>query len=237
VENKPVITRFFLFTDCCFAILRAQLLQLPASVFSLGTVNPQARNQKRLKAFQEYYENPEDQLDLRRACLNLRLTLVANAICAQKPSDSNGREPSLVRLGKKEVQIRVVEELCVILPALHSDPSLNVTNTVVSLLVTALHVCLRFGEYQNMPFALWTLTGKYNPIDYVLACERLLALPPEELDAGYSLGLQRDALQFPDLAARLDYLLGPWVQSELVALVEKVEATSLDVERKNHQDR
>ena len=46
VEEKPIITRFWLFRECVVALLRMKLLGLPSSVFSVGTVNPRRENQK-----------------------------------------------------------------------------------------------------------------------------------------------------------------------------------------------
>ena len=99
VENAPTVTRFFLFTDCCFALLRAVLLKLPSCIFSVTAANPQRRNKTRLSSFKLFYESESDQRDLRLVCLCLRLTKVANVICGQKATAENAKEPTIVRLG------------------------------------------------------------------------------------------------------------------------------------------
>jgi hypothetical protein len=91
------------------------------------SAKPQAKNQHRLKNFKEYYENEVDQRDLRRACLCLRLTKVANDICAKKATDINGLAPTVVRLGKQEVQIKMTEELCEVWRYVHHNAMLSIT--------------------------------------------------------------------------------------------------------------
>ena len=68
VEEKPVITRFFLFTPCCFALLWMFLLRLPSSIFSAGAMNPEAENGARLAVVRSFYERPESQALVRRQC-------------------------------------------------------------------------------------------------------------------------------------------------------------------------
>eukprot|EP00959_Pyramimonas_sp_CCMP1952_P170163 3555077-Pyramimonas_sp.AAC.1 len=213
VENHPVITRFFLFTDCAFAILRAQLLQIPSSVFSLHMANLRGKGQKRITGFREYYDNEADRLDLKRACLNLRLTKVANVTCSKKPKP--GDDPVLVQIGRGRVQAQVTTELCDVLANLHHDASLDLTDTVLSLLSTTVHVCLRFGDYNVFNY-LWEMTLKYNPDECVNACGVFLRTPASKLDGGYGVLLQLEALQYPTLPEQLDFLLGDSVQEELV---------------------
>ncbi len=57
VEEKPVVTRFFLFAPCCFALLRMMLLDLPAGLLSVGTLNPEIESAKRLKLVKAFYED------------------------------------------------------------------------------------------------------------------------------------------------------------------------------------
>jgi len=107
VENTPVITRFFLFGECAFSLLRAQLLELPGAIFTLEAKPSQKKTQRRITGFQTFYNDPERQVDLRRACLCLRLTNFAHKICAQQQSLSylcktQGGCPLLLGLGSKK---------------------------------------------------------------------------------------------------------------------------------------
>lgn len=53
VEEKPIVTRFFLFAPCAFALLRMQLLGLPGTLLSAGKLAPAAENAKRIKAVKD----------------------------------------------------------------------------------------------------------------------------------------------------------------------------------------
>jgi len=82
------------------------------------------------------------------------------------------------------------------------------------------------------------MSDKYNPHPFSgYACEHFLSLHRDKLDGLYSFSLQLEALALPDLASRLDFLLGQEVQGEINSIVEKLAATSIPVEKKNNQDR
>ena len=87
VEEKPVVTRFFLFAPCCFALLRMMLLDLPPDLCSAGTLKPEAESAKRLKSVRRFYEDPASAVSVRQACLCLRLTLFATSLTSQKALD------------------------------------------------------------------------------------------------------------------------------------------------------
>ena len=83
-QEKPIVTRLFLFAKCVFTLLLMRLLGVPVSVFTLDTKAPYPANQKRLDGFKEWYTAADADKDLCRAALALQLTLHATSITAQK---------------------------------------------------------------------------------------------------------------------------------------------------------
>ena len=127
--------------------------------------------------------------------------------------------------------------LCTIVGLLHADPSLDLSIIVPALLLTELHVFIRFAEYDAFPCAGWRLSCKYNPASYLQEIERFLDMESSRLDVGFFLGLQIEAKSqdsYPDMLA---YLSGEVVQSQINGFLEHAEASSLDVERKNNLDK
>ena len=103
---------------------------------------------------------------LRRVCLCLRLTLFATSLTAQKSNGEHSREPTLVRLGKREVQQRTAALLAKLIPLLPTDPQLNGNDALRSLLLTEAHLVMRFDTYARYPTSLWKLTRKFNVAHY-----------------------------------------------------------------------
>ena len=143
----------------------------------------------------------------------------------------------LVRLGRGEVQKKTSDDLCRILPLLGTDPVLDIAATVVSLLPTECHILARFGEYNKYPTRLWKLCRFYNSAGYVHEIECFLATRAEDLDCGYSLTLQREALAQGMEERCLAFMVSEDVQDELRDIFLRASATSLDVERKHNQDK
>jgi hypothetical protein len=109
VENKPVITRFWLFAECTCRLLLACLLKIPASVFNTTTIQMRKQNSKRQDAFHKFYTDLGLAHDLRRACLCLRLTVLAVSLTAKQSGNHVVQEdqtPQLVLLGQRVVQLR-----------------------------------------------------------------------------------------------------------------------------------
>ena len=106
VETRPIVTRFWLFGECAFALLLVQLLDLPPHIFSLGLTHARPENEQRMTRFRAWWQQPETEGQLKRACLCLRLTTLALDISAQKPQPGKERLPTIVRLGKMEVEQR-----------------------------------------------------------------------------------------------------------------------------------
>lgn len=144
VEEKPVVTRFFLFAPCAFALLRMKLLGLPARLLSIGAIQPAAESARRVQAVLKFYKNPEADAVLRRVGLCLRLALFATSLTAQRASGDAGADPPLVRLGKREVQERTSALLVEMLPLLPGDPVLDKALTLRNLLLTQAHLIMRF---------------------------------------------------------------------------------------------
>ena len=101
-----------------------------------------------------------------------------------------------MRLGQGEVQKQTAEHLAKLWCLLHSDPALPLTDTVVALLATEVHILIRFATYKRFLAKLWEMCAKYNESGFVSACKAFLHLSVPELDAGYSAFLQEEALPF-----------------------------------------
>jgi hypothetical protein len=125
-EEKPVITRFWLFTECVFAVLRMKMLALPSSLFDVGC---RSESQHRVAAFKTWYDDPGTDKHLRKAALCLRLTLFATNLTAKSNRDPKAR-PMLVRLADGEIQRRTSELLLTMLPLLGGDAQLDVEAVV-----------------------------------------------------------------------------------------------------------
>ncbi|CAK0814231.1 unnamed protein product, partial [Prorocentrum cordatum] len=233
-ESKPIRSRFWLFAECVATLLRMKLIGLPSSVFTLQTIKPRAENQTRLRKFREWYDAPATVGDLKRASLCLQLTGIATSISAQK--QSGDREPTLVRLGRGEVQERVSARLGELIPLLAQDACLDCAGALADLLRTASHVVGRFDEYQTYPTELWRLTKRYNPDGYPTAAKSFLKEPERLLDAGYSLPLRREALACGGDGMAELFLASPSVQRELEGILEGAPS-SMDAERKHAHDK
>lgn len=139
--------------------------------------------------------------------LCLQLTDVAMSIASQKPENKPGREPTLVRLSKGEVQEKCSIALGQILQTLIVDQDLCLTSAVSALLVTHAHILSRFSDYDAYPFKLWTLTARFNDDGHVHAIESFLDEPACNLDTGYSLFLQKEALAQESRASAMSHPL------------------------------
>ena len=154
VQDKPVTTRFFSFTECVNNLLRMVLLDLlPSKWMSLERRNPQEDNKKRMQRVDTFFSASESGPLLRRACLCLRLTLHAVSVCSQKPKP-----------GKT-------------LPRLANDPGIDIPSTILGLLTTATHLLIRFSVFSSFPSRIWTLSkclGLQWNIDFSSLVEPLL---------------------------------------------------------------
>ena len=233
-EHHPVVTRFFLFASCTFMLLRIKVLGVPVEVFNTSSATLRT-SAKRLTRFHDFYSSAEGDRDLRSACLCLRLTLFAVSLSSKKAAADE--VPTLVLLGQKNVQRRTKALLCELVPQLSADPALDLDQAVPALLVTEGHIFLRYDEYCEFPTELWRLTRRWNPHGYCQACEKFLGANPDSLDAGYSWPLQAQALAADTYAEALAYLLKFETQGEIVDIIARLSATSLDVERKHHTDK
>ena len=241
-EKHPIITRFFLFTDCIHALLRIIMLDIPVNIFRTTTKTPGIENGVRLKKLVAFYSKPGTLPALKQAALCLRIGMIAVKLSSKKWTASSSptddvKEPTLVRLGKREVQQKTCEELCKIVGLLHADPSLDLSICVPALLLTELHVFIRFSEYDKFPCAGWRLSSKYNPVSHLQQIELFLDTEPSRLDVGFFLGLQIEAKSLDSYPDSLAYLSGEVVQSQINGFLEHTEASSLDVERKNNLDK
>lgn len=118
-----------------------------------------------------------------------------------------------------------------------ADPDLPLTKCVAAMIVTEIHIFIRFAEYMGYPYKLSQLCAKFHPDGYILAAESFLSEDQEVLDLGYSLVLQKRALAYPHFSELLNFLLSAEVQEEIFKLFHTSHATTLGVERKNAWDR
>lgn len=58
-QNRPIITRFWLFTECANALLLCRLLQVPPEVFTTSTKNPKKRERSPANQVQSLVRGPE----------------------------------------------------------------------------------------------------------------------------------------------------------------------------------
>lgn len=233
MEERPVVTRFFLFAKCVAGLLRLLLLGIPTSVFSTQWVRPRKENQKRLQRFRAYMDDASTPQELRVACLCLQLTEHATSITSQKPKP--GEVPLLVRLGQREIQRKTGAQLASIIPKLTMDPDLDCARALYGLLVTEAHIYARFEEYARYPTRVWKLTREFNR-DYMYEIEYFLTCDESELDAGYSLPLRQAAMK-GDVAAAISMLASDDIQEELVGILVNGPSSTLDCERKHYSDR
>jgi hypothetical protein len=247
LDERPTPSRFWTFAECVYGLLRMKLMNIPAEACSVHTKTLQPENQKRLKRLRSFYNKagaPNDpgsgQL-LREAALALQLTCHACSISAKKFMADDNPIPTLVRLGKGEVQLKISEQIQAILPKLSQDPQLDQDRAFQRVFDTSASLIIHFAQYLEFPTRLWELTSAWNPSGFAAAIEDFLELEPDRLDVGYSLQLQQDAFEIggrPGITPKaIAYLMSTAVQDELTGLFKAGCATSLDVERKNNCDK
>lgn len=233
IEEKPVVTRFFLFAPCVNALVLMKILQLPASVFRLAWTRARENNQRRLKSFHAWFSNEDSEGHLRTASLCLQLTTHAVALTAIKSETAANEDPLLVRLGKGEVQDKTMLHFWKLLGLLPLDPVLRLADTLEALLNTQCHLLIRFDKYKEFPTKHFLMSRQFNPDNYVHCIEQFLHTDLNLLDAGYGVPLRNQAWQCGGLAEAMAFLMSDHIQDELVAVFCHGHGTSLEVERKH----
>ena len=95
LEERPTVTRFWLFTACVNILLLLLLLRIDSrQALHLNRVNPQKQNEKRLERFYKFMESPDTGGILRARALCLRLTMHATSLTAQNANVVEGRLPT-----------------------------------------------------------------------------------------------------------------------------------------------
>jgi len=217
-----------------------KLLGIPTDIFTAGVLAVEQESSRRLAAVRAFYDHAHTPQLLRRACLCLRLTLFSTSITAQKSSsDEPQREPTMVRLGRREVQARTCQLFCDMVNSLANDPDLDPDDAIAGLLITQAHIVIRFDQYARFPTSLWKLTHKYNSCGYASEILDFLRLDDRFLDGGYSALLKQEAWAVANSveADAVAYLMSDIVQTELEGIFEKGASISLVVERKHNQDK
>ena len=147
VEERPQVTRFWAFTECCNVLLMCFILGIDSSWLETQTLVPRPEAKKRIERIRAYWDRLASPAELRAACLCLRLTILCTNITAKKSSGDD--TPTLVRLGKCEVQAETCRTLVEVLENLELDPVLNRSATmlglfkVASLLPRVVRLCFR----------------------------------------------------------------------------------------------
>ena len=237
LEEKPIVTRFWKFSQCVWSLLLIDILGLPAKVFTLRTVSPARDNSKRLDRVRAYFGNPSVPTQLRISSLALQLTQHATNMTGQSQKLPDDNRPIIVRLAQGEVQKHTAEHLRRLLPLLQYDDKLDVTAAVLRLLTTQGHIVMRFGRYAEYPGKLWLCCRAFNPIDYPEAVVAFLHTRDDDLDAGFSLGYKHEAWAQGSEADAVTYLMHRDRQTEMEDALRKMLGTSLDAERKINVDR
>ena len=132
---------------------------------------------------------------------------------------------------------RTVAELASIVRRLYADTELDQSSVIASLLITEIHIYIRFSEFHRFPTQLWTLTKVYNEAGFLHEAEIFLDRPSSDLDAGFSLPLQAEARRCGNLSAQLHFLANDATQRKILEVLQRSDCTSLDVERSNNQNR
>jgi len=236
-NEKPIVTRFWLFSSCVWTLLRFTLLGLDLSaVFVTQTKTPTKDNKRRLNAVLKYFGDEHHQTGLRTASLCLRLTSYVTSLTGQTKEGAH-ELPLFVRLSQGVVQAKSSNLLQSILPRLFVDDKIDATHAVLGLFTTQGHIIMRFELYLRYPYLLWRLTREFNAAGYTTCILEFLETDDELLDVGYSLQLKCEALATGSLAAACSYLMSDKIQKELSGICWKAACNSLDAERKIAQEK
>jgi hypothetical protein len=237
VQSKPIVTRFFLFTECVNTLLLLDILGLPSTIFMVKTSQPQPLNSKRLRLIGKYFARPQTPVELRKAVLCLQLTNHAVRMTAQTKDQATETRPLIVRLAQGEVQRHTSEQLRSLVSCLAFDPLLDTLDALLALLVTEGHIVIRFSRYAAYPFKLWEICSGFNPSGYADAIESFVYVADEELDCGYALQLKVEAWAQGSSNDAVAHLMSLGIQGELKGFLGAVEANSFPAERKHNQDK
>ena len=171
---------------------------------------------------------------LRRVALGLRLTRYALSICCQKTDETKHRAPPLLRLSRAEVQIRTCTLLDEIVPRLRDDPLIQLEPTLAHLLLTEVHLIIRFDKFLGFSGELSEMVRRFNPDTSAYKCLMFLHHPRQALD-DYAADLQDSAWREGQgvEADAVSYLLKDEIQDELEGIISNAQTTSLGVEGKH----
>lgn len=229
VDEKPTLTRMFTFSGHVHGLLLMDLLGCADSLVQLRGTKAQVKARKRMDKVRAFLKFGGLSQYLRRTSMCLQLIDHTMSLCSQLPGDG---DPVLVRLSKGVVDQRITEDLVRLMSDFYLDPALDATTAVPALLGTALDVWLRFSQYQAWPYAMWKLTKKFNPDNYVGACLDFLNMKDDDLDVGFSVPLKTMALGPGNTEMQgLRWLTCDQVQSALLLILSASAASSLPIER------
>ena len=196
------------------ALLLLKLLGVPPAALQ-PRANVAGEDSRRWQRFVHFYDSASAEQVLKKTVLSLQLTDVALAIASKKSTSNADCVPTLVRLGKGEVEEKCSVSFFHSLENVHTDAHLDLSEAATSLLTTHAHITSRFQEYAAYPFHLWKIPQQWNASGHILAIEAFLDANAEQLDAGYSLGLQALAKSQGSRADAIAIMLRDDVQKEV----------------------
>ena len=254
VEEKPVVTRFHLFADCVYCLLRWKLFGIcPETVLQSSVVNKMQRTRRRLSGVQAYLKEPQTDLDLICSALCLQLAMYATNLTGQKVvslargasgedwrrGSADENEPTLVKLARGHVASWSWARMAAIMQLVDVDPVLrdHKAHVLECLIVTAGELHIRFKQYETYPTRIVLLSRRYNPDGYLHEMKHFLTCSCDDLDRGFSLPLREEAKVHGSIQAAIQYLHADTVQELINAIALHVEGSSLDVERKHRLDK
>ena len=232
VDERPTVSRFWSFRKAIDRMLAMHCFGFPGAVLRFKSIKPREQNQKRVRCVLSFFAHDETPQFLRRLCLTLQLTGAVTSLTGQEDKEGLG-VPMLVRLFRGEAQSLVQAQLSKIFRSMVQDPDLQCGPAVRALFATALDLLGRFKQYQEYPYRLVLMCRRWNPDGYLAGAGDFLHEPRERLDTGYSLQLQRLAMDGRSPMDAIRFLTGTDVQEALELLFARAAVSTLEVERRH----
>ncbi len=162
VGERPVVTRFWTFSQCVQTVLFVQVFNL-GQIFQVTSLKPRLGQQARLSKVR-FFAHPGTAGGLRVACLCLQLTTYCTSLVAQQKRE--GPRAVLVHLAKGDVQMKAGQMATEqILPCIADDPELPTRRALEAILVTLGHLVGRFAQYKTYPTLLFRLCRQPDWVD------------------------------------------------------------------------
>ena len=102
---------------------------------------------------------------------------------------ATGLKPCFASPGAGRSATGYVGRLQRLLPLLRNDAKIDVQRALRGLMITEVHIIIRFDRYGRYPYKLWLICKKCNPKAYRTEIVVFLETDDEKLYVGYSLQL------------------------------------------------